>query len=397
MTVPKPALFWITIMAIAVLALVLLRPILLPFAVGMTLAYLLVPVVDRLERYGINRALATLSLVLLLVVGFIGLVLVLLPAIVGELRFFVEQFPRTVARVQSLMTETSRPWLHKLLGEELRIEETVTKEAAAMGGAWLDDALHSAWSGGKALFSLLSLLVVVPIVTIYLLIDWSRMIATVDGWLAPGRRDEARAVGLEIHDTVAGFVRGQIVICLILAVFYATALKLTGLNHAVLIGITAGVISFVPYLGAGAGFVVAMCVAVAQFWPDGTPLMVVGGIFLIGETLADYVLSPRIIGSRVKLNPVWLMFALFAFGYLLGFVGLLVAIPLAAALGVILRFAMRKALASPGADVVPSPVASGMTYTGSNRRASRERHPRVGVASDQAFVPAGQARPHPPA
>jgi predicted PurR-regulated permease PerM len=396
MTVSRPTLFWITIMAIALLALVLLRPILLPFAVGMTLAYLLVPAVDRLEQVGVNRSAAALSLVLLLVVGFVGLVLVLLPAIVGELRFFIEQFPRTLARVQSLMADTSRPWLHKLLGEELRIEETATKEAAAMGGAWLDDVLRSAWSGGKALFSLLSLLLVVPIVTIYLLIDWDRMIATVDGWVPPGRRDEVRAVGREIHDTVAGFVRGQIVICLILAVFYATALKVTGLNHAILIGVTAGLISFVPYLGAGAGFVVAMCVAVAQFWPDGTPLVVVGSIFLIGETLADYVLSPRIIGSRVKLNPVWLMFALFAFGWLFGFVGLLIAIPLAAALGVILRFAMRKALARSGDDVVPAPVASGITDTGTDRRASRERHPRVGVSSDQAFVATGQARPHPP-
>ena len=397
MTVSRSTLFWITVLAFALMALVLLRPILLPFAIGMTLAYLLVPAVDRLEQVGINRSLTALTLVLLLVTGFVAAVLVLLPAIVGELRFFVEQFPHTFARVQSLMTDTSRPWLHKLLGEELRIEETATKEVAAMGGAWLDDVLRSAWSGGKALFSLLSLLVVVPIVTIYLLIDWDRMIAAVDGWMPPGWRDEVRALGREIHDTVAGFVRGQIVICLILAVFYAGALRLTGLNHAILIGITAGLISFVPYLGAGAGFVVAMCVAVAQFWPDGTLLAIVGGIFLVGETLADYVLSPRIIGSRVKLNPVWLMFALFAFGWLFGFVGLLVAIPLAAALGVILRFAMRKALTSPGVDGVPAPVASGITDTGAGKRANQEQYHRVGASKKRAAVPAGQARPHPPA
>jgi predicted PurR-regulated permease PerM len=396
MTVSRPTLFWITISAIAVMALVLLRPILLPFAVGMTLAYLLVPAVDRLEHYGINRSLAALLLVLLLVVGFIGLVLVMLPAIIGELRFFIEAFPRAVARVQSLMADSSRPWLHKLLGEELRIEDTASKEAAAMGGAWLDDVLRSAWSGGKALFTLLSLLVVVPIVTIYLLIDWDRMIATVDGWVPSGRRDEVRAVGREIHDTVAGFVRGQIVICLILAVFYATALKVTGLNHAILIGLTAGLISFVPYLGAGAGFVVAMCVAVAQFWPDGTPLGIVGGIFLIGETLADYVLSPRIIGNRVKLNPVWLMFALFAFGWLFGFAGLLVAIPLAASLGVILRFAMRKSLPSPDLDAVPTPVASTVTGTGMGGRVRRERYQSGGASKDQAVVPSGQAGLRPP-
>jgi predicted PurR-regulated permease PerM len=187
--------------------------------------------------------------------------------------------------------------------------------------------------------------------------DWGRMITTIDGRLPAGNRDTVRALGREIHDTVAGFVRGQIVICLILAVFYAIALKMTGLNHAILIGLTAGLISFVPYLGAGAGTVVALCVATAQFWPDWGRLVMVAGIFLVGETLADYVLSPRMIGVRVKLNPVWLMFALFAFGYLFGFIGLLIAIPLAASLGVILRFATRQLLESRGDGIVPATSA----------------------------------------
>jgi len=344
MTVSRPTFFWITIALVLLVMLVVLREILLPFVVGMALAYLLVPAVDRLERAGINRSLAALILVLLLAVGFVGLALVTLPALIGEIRFFVDEFPRYVARIQSLVADTGRPWLHKIMGQELRIEESVTRDVSTMGTAWLDDLLRSLWASGKAIFSLLSLLVVVPIVSIYLLADWHRMTATLDGWLPDNHREEVRALGREIHDTVAGFVRGQIVICLILAVFYAVALRLTGLNHAVLIGLTAGLISFVPYLGFGVGLVVAACVAIAQFWPDWTPLAAIGGIFLIGETLADYVLSPRIIGSRVKLNPVWLMFALFAFGYLFGFVGLLIAIPLAASLGVVLRFAMRRSL-----------------------------------------------------
>jgi predicted PurR-regulated permease PerM len=360
MTIARPTLFWITITAIALVALLLLRPILLPFAVGMVLAYLLVPAVDRLERVGINRSLAALTLVLLLVVGFVGIVLLLLPAIVGELNFFIDQFPRYVARMQSLVADSSRSWLHNVLGEELHIGESSVKIATTMGGAWLDDALSSLWSGGEALVSLLSLLVVVPIVSIYLLVGWKQMLATVDGWLPAGSREDVRALGREIHDTVAGFVRGQIVICLILAVSYAIALKGVGLNHALLIGTTAGLISFVPYLGAGIGFVVAMCVATAQFWPDWMPLVAVGSIFLLGETLADYVLSPRIIGARVKLNPVWLMFSLFAFGYLFGFVGLLIAIPLAASLGVILRFAKRELLDSPDHGTAPATPTSGV-------------------------------------
>jgi predicted PurR-regulated permease PerM len=171
------------------------------------------------------------------------------------------------------------------MGEEIRIEQSSADIAQTMAGAWLDDALHSLWSGGQVLVSILSLLVVVPIVAIYLLVDWDRMIETVEGWLPPEHREDVRALGLEIHDTVAGFVRGQIVICLILALFYdATALKTIGLNHAVMIGLMAGMISFVPYLGAGTGFLIAMCVAIVQFWPDWVLLGFVGGVFLDGES-----------------------------------------------------------------------------------------------------------------
>ncbi len=194
------------------------------------------------------------------------------------------------------------------------------------------------------------------------------MIATVDGWFAPEYRDDIRALGHEIHDTVAGFVRGQIVICLVLAVLYATALKLTGLNHAILIGIAAGLISFVPYLGAATGIVVSVCVALDQFWPNWAPVVVVGGIFIVGETLADYVLSPRLIGRRVNLNPVWMMFALFAFGWLFGFIGVLLAIPIAASLGVILRFARRKSPASAGHNVSTIFSAFRTFYKASNPR-----------------------------
>jgi hypothetical protein len=225
MTVARPTVFWITISIIALVMLVLLREILLPFAVGMALAYLLVPAVDRLERVGINRGLAALILILVLAVGFVGLLLVMLPALVGELRFFIDEFPRYVTRVQSLAADTGRPWLHRIMGQELRIEESVTHTVEAAGSAWLDDLVRSAWSGGKALLSLLSLLVVVPIVSIYLLTDWDGMIATIDGWVSAKHREDVRSLGREIHDTVAGFVRGQIVICLILAVFYAAALS----------------------------------------------------------------------------------------------------------------------------------------------------------------------------
>lgn len=353
MSVSRTTVFWASIFAIAMLCLVLLRQILLPFGVGIALAYMLVPAVGALERRGISRSLTALTIVLVLVGGFAAVMLVILPELVGELRFFIDEFPRYVAKIQSLVEDSSRPWVHKVMGQELHMEQTVAKIGSTMSAAWLDELLRSVWSGGEALVSILSLLVVSPIVAIYLLVDWPGMVAKLDSWLSPRHREQVWALGSEIENAVAGFARGQIVICLILAIFYASSLRVIGLNHAILIGVVAGVISFVPYLGAGTGFVVGMCVAGAQFWPNWTPMAIVAGIFIVGEGLADYVLSPRIIGSRVDLSPVWLMFALFAFGSLFGFVGLLIAVPLAASFGVVLRFAMRQSLDSEAVSSIP--------------------------------------------
>jgi predicted PurR-regulated permease PerM len=188
---------------------------------------------------------------------------------------------------------------------------------------------------------------VTPIVACYLLYDWNRMIAAIDNWVPPARRETVRALAREVDDTIGGFVRGQSALCLILAVFYAAALWLLGLEHGALIGFVAGLLSFIPYLGSLSGLLISTCVAVAQFWPDWTSILIVPAIFFIGQSLADYVLSPYLVGRRVHLNPVWVMFALFAFGYLFGFVGLLIAVPLAAAIGVLMRFALRQYYASP--------------------------------------------------
>ena len=188
---------------------------------------------------------------------------------------------------------------------------------------------------------------VTPIVACYLVYDWPKMIAVVDNWVPPARRDTVRALAREIDDTIGGFVRGQSAICLILALFYALALTLIGLQHGVLIGLAAGFISFVPYLGALTGMVVSTCVAIAQFWPNWTLIWMVPALFLVGQSIADYLLAPYLVSRRVNLNPVWLLFALFAFGYLFGFVGLLIAVPLAAAIGVLIRFAFAQYYASP--------------------------------------------------
>jgi predicted PurR-regulated permease PerM len=249
--------------------------------------------------------------------------------------------------LQTLATDPSRPWLSKIVGDGLGEAERSVSELTTLASGSLDVFLRSLWSGGEALISFFSLAVVAPIVACYLIYDWDRMIAAMDHWVPPARRETVRALASEIDKTISGFVRGQSLLCLILAAFYASALSLVGLKHGVLIGITSGLLSFIPYLGSLSGLVISICVAIAQFWPDWRLVFVVLAVFFVGQSLADYVLAPYLVGRRVHLNPVWMMFALFAFGYLFGFVGLLIAGPLAAAIGVLMRFALRQYYASP--------------------------------------------------
>jgi predicted PurR-regulated permease PerM len=359
MRITRTGLFWLAIGIGGLVAIVLLHQVLLPFIAGAIGAYLLVPLADRLESHGINRTLTALGLVLLVAVGLILAILVGFPVLLGELRFFIDQFPKYLVRLQAIALEASRTWLHGLFGNEIHIEQSSAEIVSKVFGSWLDAALVSMWAGGLALLSLLSLLIVAPVVTIYLIIDWHRMTATIEGWIPDPYRPEVRAVAGEIHDTVTGFLRGQLLICILLATFYAAVLKLIGLEHAILLGVTAGLVSFVPYLGAATGLFLATCVALVQFWPSWLPIAGIAATFAVGEMVADYILSPRIIGRRVKLSPVWLLLALSAFGWLLGFVGLLVAVPLAASLRVLVQYAFartrsggrRDPLSAPSTDV----------------------------------------------
>jgi predicted PurR-regulated permease PerM len=346
MNFTRPIIFWTAMLASVIAAVVLLRSALLPFVAGGVVAYLLNPVVSRIERLGMNRLLATLGIMSIAVVAIAVLIVLTVPTIVRELSYFIESLPSYLRRLQTLTTDPSRPWLSKIVGEGLGEAERSFGEITSVAANWLGTFLHSIWSGGQALISIASLTVVAPIVACYLIFDWNRMIAAIDHWVPPVYRGTVRTLASEIDHTIRGFVRGQSSLCLALAAFYALALSLIGLKHGILIGIASGLLSFIPYLGSLTGLVIGMCVAIAQFWPNWTLVFLVLAVFFVGQSLADYVLAPYLVGRKVHLNPVWMMFALFAFGYLFGFVGLLIAGPLAAAIGVLVRFALRQYYAS---------------------------------------------------
>jgi predicted PurR-regulated permease PerM len=358
MSTTRPIVFWMATFAALIAVAILLRDVLLPFVAGMVLAYLLDPLANRLERLGMNRLPATLAIIALAVAAVGTLTVLTVPLIIRELSNFIENFPSYVQRLHALTTDPNHPWITKMIGEGLGETERSIGELTSLASTWFETILRSVWSGGRALISILSLSIVAPIVACYLLYDWGRMIATIDNWVPPARRETVRALAREVDTTISGFVRGQSTLCLVLAVYYAVALRLIGLDHGILVGVAAGLISFIPYLGSLSGLAISTCIAIAQFWPDWTPIWLVPAIFVVGQSLSDYVLAPYLVGRRVHLNPVWVMFALFAFGYLFGFVGLLIAVPAASAIGVLMRFAMRTYFAS----AYYAPAAAGPNF-----------------------------------
>ncbi|HLN08075.1 MAG TPA: AI-2E family transporter, partial [Xanthobacteraceae bacterium] len=312
MNLTRQMTFWVAALVVAALAIWLLRGVLLPFVAGMALAYLLDPVANLLERLGLNRLVATLLIIGVFIVGLLLLLILFAPVIGSQLAAFIQKGPDYVARLQSLVTDPNRPWLRKLstgITESGSSTGDLVKDA--MG--WLAAFLSSLWSGGQALISIVSLVIVTPVVALYLLLDWHRMVATVDSWVPLPHRAAVRALAREIDAALAGFVRGQTAVCLILGSYYALTLTFVGLSFGLLIGLVAGLITFVPYLGSMIGLVVCVGIAIAQFWPDYVSILTVLGIFLVGQFVEGYVLSPKLVGESVGLHPVWLMFALFAF------------------------------------------------------------------------------------
>lgn len=340
----SPAAIWIGTIAVLLMIVILLHAILLPFAAGLILAYLLAPVVQRLEGFGLNRSLAAVSIVGLFIAGVGGVLFLATPILGSELAAFIDHIPRYIEQLQAFTNDPSRAWLRKIIGQGLTEAEQSAGELTSMAAQWVASLLASVWTSSEAVLSILSLLIVTPIVTIYLLIDWNKLIAAVESAIPSHERPAVLALARDIDGSIGGFLHGQGTICLILALYYALALRLAGLDHGILIGLAAGLISFVPYLGFFAGLIVSVCVVVLQFWPDWTLIPVVAVIFLLGQSLADYVLAPYLIASKVHLNPVWVMFAITAFGYLFGFVGLLIAVPVAAAIGVVVRYFLHQYL-----------------------------------------------------
>ncbi len=347
MRIDRKVIFWIVAMVTLLVLLFLFSSILLPFVVGAAIAYLLDPLADWFERQGFSRLAATMTILVLFIVVLIALMLLVLPILINQLILLAANVPYYLERLDVLITSILQSSWARSLGVDPDAVRSSLGSLLSQGATWFTTLVSSLWSGGLAIINILALLVVTPVVAFYLLYDWDRMIDLVDSWLPRDNVEEVRMLAHEIDRVIAGFVRGQALVSLTLGTFYAAGLVLLGVNFGFLIGLMAGIVSFIPYLGSTLGFVVSVGIALLQFWPDWVMPLAAATLFIVGQMLEGYVLQPYLIGTNVGLHPVWLMFALFAFALLFGFVGLLMAIPLAAAVGVLVRYALGRYLASP--------------------------------------------------
>ena len=333
--------YWGIVALVFVAALWFLGNVLLPFVIGGAVAYFIDPVADRLERAGLSRASATALITVVAIVVFVVLALAVVPALVTQMIDLVEVMPKVMRDLQGFLSER----FPSLLDENSNLRMVLTTLGETIkdkGGAVLSGVVGSAMS----LVNVIVLLVIVPVVSVYMLLDWDRMIAKIDDLLPREHAPVIRRLASEIDHTLAAFIRGMGTVSLILGTYYAVALMLVGLQFGLVVGFIAGLVTFIPYLGALIGGALAIGLALFQFWGDWGSIGLVALIFVAGQVAEGNFLTPKLVGSSVGLHPVWLLLALSVFGALFGFVGMLVAVPVAAALGVLARFGVEQYKAS---------------------------------------------------
>ena len=360
MTLQRQTTFWIVALIGLVLILWSLQNILLPFIAGFVLAYFLDPVADRLEKLGLPRIAATFVILATAILMVVLVLILVVPVVADQLVKLVADLPILIKSLVERFNEQAPQRLKDIVANSGTDLQGQLTDYAGKAAGWIGGFLGSLWTGGRALISVVSLMVITPIVAFYLLADWDHLVAKVDSWLPRDHVEELRAIARDIDSAMAGFIRGQGTVCLLLGIFYATGLSLVGLKSGLAIGFAAGLLSFIPYVGALIGGLMAIGVGLVQFWPNETQVLLVVAVFIIGQVVEGNFLSPKLVGGSIGLHPVWMMFSLLAFSYVFGFLGLLLAVPMAAATGVFVRYGLQRYLQSKFFTGVVDPEISNL-------------------------------------
>ncbi|MFU1682649.1 AI-2E family transporter [Phaeobacter piscinae] len=318
-----------------------LGDVLLPFVLGAAIAYLIDPIADRLEALGLSRTAATAVITVAAVLLFVVMLLVVVPTLIYQMIDLARVLPEAFQNLRDFAQKQAP----SLFDEGSRAQQTIVSIAQTLQSKAIS-VLEGVVGSAVSLVNVMVLFVIVPVVAVYLLLDWDRMVARIDELLPRDHAPTIRTLASRIDKVLASFIRGMGTVCLILGTYYAVALMVVGLNFGLAVGFIAGLVTFIPYLGALIGGALAIGLALFQFWGDWWSIGMVAGIFMIGQVIEGNLLTPKLVGNSVGLHPVWLLLALSVFGALFGFVGMLIAVPVAAALGVIARFLVEQYLDS---------------------------------------------------
>jgi predicted PurR-regulated permease PerM len=339
-------LFWIGAVVLAAYALNRLSSILLPFVMGSAIAFLLDPFVNRLDRLRVPRPVGSILVLFVFLALIVAFILLLVPLLETQVVTLVGHFPAYLALARDELDH-----FLALLQDRLDADQVARLRDAASDkvGDILSSTgkiITSLLTGGVAVANVLSLIFITPIVAFFLLRDWEVLLATIDSLLPREHAATIRAQARLIEQTLSGFLRGQASVCLLLGVYYGLGLTIIGLDFGLVLGLVCGALIFIPFLGGITGGLLSVGLGFAQFGSWHKPLAILV-LFVVGQTLEGNIITPKLVGDRVNLHPVWLIFSLLAFGALFGFVGVLIAVPIAAVIGVLVRFALTRYLLSP--------------------------------------------------
>jgi predicted PurR-regulated permease PerM len=345
MSIRTYAGMWLAVLAFVIVMLILFQSILLPFVAGLAVAYFLDPVADRLETSGLSRTLAT-SIITAAFIVLVALFFVFVaPLLQAQIVDFLGKLPEYFQSAKGWVEPMIESWTSKIEPDQSERAEAVIEQFSQRAVQFMLGMLGNVWAGGMALVNMVALLVITPVVTFYLLRDWDAIVARLNKWLPRAQEETIREQARIMDSTLSGFVRGTGMVCLILAVFYAATLSAAGLQFGLAIGLAAGLLSFVPYLGSLGGLIICVGLAFLQF-DESWRVAVIAGIFVFGQLAEGMILTPKLVGDRIRLHPVWVIFAVLGGGTLFGFAGMLLALPVAALIGVVIRFGFEQYLES---------------------------------------------------
>jgi predicted PurR-regulated permease PerM len=346
----KQTAFWIAVWAAFLFLLITLGPVLTPFLAAAIFAYALNPGVDRLDRLrwrrlGMPRALSVVIVVVLFFAAITAMVLIVVPVLQKEIPLLQAQIPAFLAKANDLLAPKLQELGVKVRLDSAGIKQLASEQMAASGDAIWSAVLNSARVGGTAVLGWIATLVLIPVVLFYLLLDWHQMLARIAGCVPRRYIGATMGMAREVDTLLAQYLRGQLLVMVVLAVYYSVALAIAGFDVALPVGIITGLLVFIPYLGFGLGLVLALISAVLQF-ADWSGVIAVAFIYGAGQVIEGFFLTPRLVGERIGLNPLAVIFALLAFGQLFGFVGVLLALPASAVLMVAFKHLRRHYLSS---------------------------------------------------